>query len=64
MRELGEGMRRMYELMNENDLSPPELYSDKHIFRVSLLHKYIYSESIGFGNVAGLYRYLLSGKPF
>ncbi|MBU7018411.1 MAG: putative DNA binding domain-containing protein [Theionarchaea archaeon] len=43
MRELGEGIRRMYELMHDNDLSPPELYTDSSIFKVTLLHKYIYS---------------------
>jgi len=27
MRELGEGMRRMFELMKSNDLTPPNLFS-------------------------------------
>lgn len=44
MRELGEGIRRIYELMNSNDLTPPELYSDNNVFSVTLYHKYIYSK--------------------
>ncbi len=43
MRELGEGMRRIYELMKSNDLTPPELYSDHGVFRVVLHHRFIYS---------------------
>ena len=44
MRELGEGMRRIYELMKSNDLTPPDLYSDHNGFVVILHHKYIYSK--------------------
>ena len=44
MRELGEGIRRIYELMNLNDLASPELYSDNNIFSITLYHKYIYSQ--------------------
>ena len=44
MRELGEGIRRIYELMNLNDLTSPELYSDNNIFSITLYHKYIYSQ--------------------
>ncbi|MDW7774944.1 MAG: ATP-binding protein [Methanosarcinales archaeon] len=43
MRELGEGIRRIYNLMNSNDLASPELYADNNIFSVVLHHKYIYS---------------------
>jgi ATP-dependent DNA helicase RecG len=43
MRELGEGMRRMFELMRSNDLHPPELKSDSSSFSVTLHHRYIYS---------------------
>jgi len=43
MRELGEGIRRIYELMNSNDLTPPDLYADTNIFSITLHHKYIYS---------------------
>ncbi len=44
MRELGEGMRRIYELMKSNDLTAPELYADNNVFSVTLHHKYIYSK--------------------
>ncbi len=44
MRELGEGMKRIFELMSSNDLTDPELYTDKNIFRITLHHRYIYSE--------------------
>lgn len=44
MRELGEGIRRIYDLMNSNDLTSPELYSDNNIFSITLHHKYIYSQ--------------------
>jgi ATP-dependent DNA helicase RecG len=43
MRELGEGMRRMFELMKSNDLTPPDLFADNNMFCVTLHHKYIYS---------------------
>jgi ATP-dependent DNA helicase RecG len=43
MRELGEGMRRMFELMKSNDLTPPDLFSDNNMFCVTLHHKYIYT---------------------
>jgi ATP-dependent DNA helicase RecG len=34
MRELGEGIRRMFELMKSNDLTPPEISSDNNTFSV------------------------------
>ena len=43
MRELGEGMRRMFELMKLNELAQPELSSDKNSFCVTLRHSTIYS---------------------
>lgn len=44
MRELGEGMRRIYELMKSNDLTPPDLLSDYNSFTVILHHKFVYSK--------------------
>lgn len=43
MRELGEGMRRIFELMKSNDLTPPDLFADNNSFSVTLHHKYIYT---------------------
>ncbi len=43
MRELGEGMRRMFELMKINELTQPELSSDRNSFCVTLRHNTIYS---------------------
>ena len=43
MRELGEGMRRIFSLMRENELTPPEISSQKNSFSVILRHKTIYS---------------------
>jgi ATP-dependent DNA helicase RecG len=43
MRELGEGMRRIFEVMRSNDLKPPELTTDTNVFVVALHHEYIYS---------------------
>ncbi len=44
VRELGEGIRRIYELMALNDLTEPELYTDRTIFRVTLSQKFIYTK--------------------
>lgn len=43
MRELGEGMRRIYNLMKNNDLLPPELNSGNKTFSVTLFQKHTYS---------------------
>jgi ATP-dependent DNA helicase RecG len=43
MRELGEGMRRMFELMKSNDLTAPEINADNNVFSVTLHHKYVYT---------------------
>ncbi len=45
MRELGEGMRRMFELMKNNELTEPELSSDSNSFRVTLRHSTIYTSA-------------------
>ena len=39
MRELGEGMKRIFGLMQEQELERPELYSNGHWFRVTLSNK-------------------------
>ncbi len=39
MRELGEGMKRIFDLMREQDLVKPELYSNGLWFRVTLSNK-------------------------
>lgn len=44
MRELGEGMRRIHELMTLNDLTPPELHAEPDAFSISLQHRYLYSD--------------------
>lgn len=44
MRELGEGMRRIYDLMQTNELSPPELRSNSDTFSIVLNNKPIYSD--------------------
>ncbi|WP_431689115.1 ATP-binding protein [Hahella sp. NBU794] len=44
MRELGEGMRRIYDLMNKNELAPPELKSSSDGFSITLTHKPIYTD--------------------
>jgi ATP-dependent DNA helicase RecG len=43
MRELGEGMRRMFELMTENELERPKLASDISSFCITLSHKSVFS---------------------
>ena len=45
MRELGEGMRRMFELMKLSELKAPDLCSDAGSFSVTLRHSTIYSSS-------------------
>jgi len=44
MRELGEGMRRIYELMRSNDLGPPQLLSENNAFSITLHHSFIYTQ--------------------
>lgn len=46
MRELGEGVRRIHDLMNQNDLEPPEFRTDSMSFSISLHHKYVYSKEV------------------
>lgn len=44
MRELGEGMRRMFELMRNSELTAPQISSEADSFRVTLHHNTIYSQ--------------------
>ena len=44
MRELGEGIRRIHELMTSNDLTPPELRAEPDGFSISLQHRHLYSD--------------------
>jgi ATP-dependent DNA helicase RecG len=44
IRELGEGIRRMYELMNSNELVEPKIESPNKSFIVSLFYKHIYTK--------------------
>ncbi len=43
MRELGEGMRRIYDLMHRNELAPPALQSTSDGFTITLTHRPLYS---------------------
>ena len=42
MRELGEGMIRIYSLFKRNELAPPELESENDYFVIKLHHKSVY----------------------
>lgn len=44
MRELGEGIRRILDLMNAQELAPPKIESKQGCFTISLTHQSIYSE--------------------
>ncbi len=44
MRELGEGMKRIFSLMYEQELARPELYSNGLWFRVTLLNKTVFNQ--------------------
>lgn len=43
MRELGEGMKRIFTLMQDNDLKRPKLYSNTNWFTISLYNAQVYS---------------------
>jgi ATP-dependent DNA helicase RecG len=43
MRELGEGIKRIYDTLRENDLQNPLLENTESSFKVTLFHKYIYT---------------------
>ena len=44
MRELGEGMRRIFELMKTSELAPPDIKSIDNSFQLEMHHKTIYSK--------------------
>lgn len=44
IRELGEGIRRMFDLMKSNELIPPRIESPNKSFIVSLFYKFIYTK--------------------
>lgn len=44
MRELGEGMKRIFESMEESELHIPKLYSNHNWFSVTLPHKSVFNE--------------------
>ena len=44
MRELGEGIRRIYELMKKNDFVSPDIQSEKGNFKIILYQKLIYTK--------------------
>jgi len=43
MRELGEGMRRIYDLMHKNELAPPQIDNRFEGFSITLTHRAMYS---------------------
>lgn len=43
MREVGEGIRRMFELMSNSELESPLIFTDNNIFRVTLSNALMYS---------------------
>ena len=43
MRELGEGMKRIFTLMQDNDLQKPKLYSNTNWFTITLYNTPVYS---------------------
>jgi len=43
MRELGEGMRRIYDLMQKNELAAPELTSNNDSFSITLTNRAMYT---------------------
>ncbi len=45
MREMGEGLRRIYKLMSDADLVAPDLRSDLSKFSIILSHKSVFSDS-------------------
>lgn len=44
MREMGEGLRRIFELMESQELAEPEMFSEKNSFRIVLHHRSVYSQ--------------------
>lgn len=45
MREMGEGIRRIFKLMKDNDFVPPALTNDANEFCITLQHKSVFSDA-------------------
>jgi len=45
MREMGEGIRRIYYLMRVHDLVPPDIDADEETFNMTLHHESVFSEA-------------------
>lgn len=43
MREMGEGMRRIFQLIRQRDLIDPELHAEPESFSIALFHRSVYS---------------------
>lgn len=43
IRELGEGIRRIFELMRSNDMVEPRIFSARKSFSITLFYKYVYT---------------------
>lgn len=44
VREIGEGIRRIFQLMEENDLDKPKLYSNSTSFSITLFHRSVFTQ--------------------
>ena len=44
MREMGEGINRIYKLMEEQELAEPDLFSGRNTYKIILHHKSVYSQ--------------------
>ncbi|MBF0567979.1 MAG: putative DNA binding domain-containing protein [Nitrospirae bacterium] len=44
MRELGEGLKNIFDIINTSDLKKPELSSDNQSFTITLYHKSVFTE--------------------
>jgi len=44
IRELGEGIRRIFELMRKNDMVEPQIISNNKSYSITLYYKYVYSK--------------------
>jgi ATP-dependent DNA helicase RecG len=69
MREMGEGMRRIFASIRKFDLVDPELHSDRNRFTITLFHRSVFSQKdiqwlqgfSGFSLTKGEERLVLSG---
>src|SRR5262249_55548804 len=56
IRELGEGIRRIFELMSSNDMVEPRISSEMKSYSITLYYKYVYTkeEQLWLDNFEGL----------